>query len=318
MIGQFVDIYEGQILVVLLGILFLHAFYRIFKTVWPEFYFSLSDHTGLFISLSPQRYFAFTILPAFIVYLVLITAFGSAYTFTEPILLGMLGSTLYALSKNGIALVKALLRHQSIQIYFNYWAQILLHVFTIFVLVIAGAIAGYFSTLPIVHVLLPTLEGLIDNLWAALFGAMLGGLLLRALEENRFELDNIVDKSKNSLSEEILAAISKYSTKYNADKKVLLAVAIVENLERPSWVRKIERMKGVLIKKGSYGIMQVYSPIPITDAKSIELAAKNYFADTDYQVDYELVMERLKSFNDEPRFLELVERTLSYLPYEVL
>jgi hypothetical protein len=44
---------------------------------------------------------------------------------------------------------------------------------------------------------------------------------------------------------------------------------IVENLQRPKWFRRLETLKGSVLKAGTYGIMQVRSDDPLTDEESV-------------------------------------------------
>jgi len=60
------------------------------------------------------------------------------------------------------------------------------------------------------------------------------------------------------------------------DPLVLLSIALLENVNRPFWVRKIEYFFYFtgLVKIQTFGLMQIRSKIPISDEESIEIAAK--------------------------------------------
>jgi len=66
------------------------------------------------------------------------------------------------------------------------------------------------------------------------------------------------------------------SERYKIDEAITLAVMVVENAQRPPWARRLERAKGRVIKKGTYGIMQVTSERPVSDSESIEIACRDH------------------------------------------
>jgi hypothetical protein len=43
-------------------------------------------------------------------------------------------------------------------------------------------------------------------------------------------------------------------------------------MQRPPWVRQIERRLGWVMREGSYGLMQVRSRKPLSDIESVDLA----------------------------------------------
>lgn len=64
------------------------------------------------------------------------------------------------------------------------------------------------------------------------------------------------------------------SERSGADAVLVLAVMVVENLQRPAWFRALEQIKGRVLKKGTYGVMQVWAAEPISDEMSIDQAAE--------------------------------------------
>lgn len=50
----------------------------------------------------------------------------------------------------------------------------------------------------------------------------------------------------------------------------MLGIAIIENINRPWWIRKLEKLSN----NRTYGLMQVKSINPLTDEQSIIIAAK--------------------------------------------
>ncbi len=87
----------------------------------------------------------------------------------------------------------------------------------------------------------------------------------------------------------------------------------VENLQRPGWIRAIERTAGRLLPIGSYGLMQVQSDAPISDSESIERAISTNLAERSVPttpegyVDSEALRSQIRSYNGNERFVDLVE-----------
>lgn len=72
-----------------------------------------------------------------------------------------------------------------------------------------------------------------------------------------------------------LPTIRKYGKKYNIDCNILIAIAILENINRPGWVRLVEKIDFQLFKSAkTFGLMQCYSHDFINDKESIKLAAQ--------------------------------------------
>lgn len=73
----------------------------------------------------------------------------------------------------------------------------------------------------------------------------------------------------------MLQKINVSSLIHGIDPKILLSIAILEDMNRPYWFRILERLLykiGFNIKTS--GLMQVASPYPVTDEESIDISAK--------------------------------------------
>ncbi|MEK6827288.1 MAG: hypothetical protein AABX99_02270, partial [Nanoarchaeota archaeon] len=91
----------------------------------------------------------------------------------------------------------------------------------------------------------------------------------------------------------------------NAKKELVLAICITENIERPAWVRKLERIKSYVFKSGTYGIMQVASATYINDLQSINDAVKKHFKGTAYiSFSDDELKSQLTKYNSDSKFIE--------------
>jgi len=77
----------------------------------------------------------------------------------------------------------------------------------------------------------------------------------------------------NSIKQ-FLPSIIEQSKAYRLDSKILVSIAILENINRPGWIRILEKLFSKFIKINTYGLMQVSSNKYLNDEKSIEIAAK--------------------------------------------
>jgi hypothetical protein len=101
-----------------------------------------------------------------------------------------------------------------------------------------------------------------------------------------------------------------------ADASLALAVMVVENLQRPPWFRRLERLKGFIFKRGTYGIMQVAAPQPITDEESIIRAVRERLTGVSVrsqsgEVDWDLLDAFARTYNPNPNFSALLRSAIS-------
>ena len=97
----------------------------------------------------------------------------------------------------------------------------------------------------------------------------------------------------------------------STDPDLIHALMLVENLARPAWFRRIERLKGRVFKQGTYGIMQVESAAPISDHDSVDLALRKLsgvgpFITSKGYVDYAALRSFAKTYNDDGDYADLV------------
>lgn len=68
--------------------------------------------------------------------------------------------------------------------------------------------------------------------------------------------------------------IEKHSKDEDVDIDIITGIAIIENMNRPTWFRFIEKFFSAFKKNGTYGLMQVHSQKLLSDTKSIQRACK--------------------------------------------
>lgn len=123
--------------------------------------------------------------------------------------------------------------------------------------------------------MVPAPSVLVEALWTAAFLSAVSMLFLRSIQ-SRSSLQDLVRASRSELGPELIRYARNRAADYSVDPLIAEAVLIVENLQRPKWIRWMERRKAVLLPEGTYGAMQVGSPSALTDRESIDLAMSRH------------------------------------------
>lgn len=295
----------AYVLPILISVFLIRLFYRAFKNTWPELYFSVSDYTSLFISFSPVRYFAFTLLPTMVISAFVLSLFLRGYHIQNVEFLGLIIATIHSLSTNGVALWKLLTNNRTVQTFYNKYFQMFVHVLSIFTISATGYIGGILGKQGFLIPLIPT-WGVIDNLWAALFSSMLTIYLYKIYTNKYTSEEVVIEKSKKSLSAKLIQHINTTCDKLQAKRELVMAVCITENIQRPSWVRSLEKIKSYVFKSGTYGIMQIQSDTYLDDFKSVDIAIEKYFKNTASVISLtdDEVKTLLSNYNRDSKFIE--------------
>jgi hypothetical protein len=309
------EVILSSAVLVLITVLFIIKGYEYYKIKWPEDYFGPEDKSNIFISTSPLYYLVFRLLPVFTAIFV---THGTMYKYNtqitiNPLILGLLTGFLYSLITDGRVIKELITNSPNVEVFINKISQYFLHFITLVLLTITGGIAGFLSTNRNLQFLLPKFEGLMDNIWAAAITIILFFAVRRLINKPKeIEVDEVIKASAQRLKNKLNDMIENASRKYNADPILVKAVCIAEDIQRPKWVRIIEKYFGIIKPVGTYGIMQVKSKKPITDEKSINLAVKNYFAKTT-ELEFSKKLERVEKYNSNQKYIHLVEATYRYI-----
>lgn len=301
-------------LVIIITTAILVTCYRYYEFEWPERYFGPEDKENIFISINPIYYFCFRILPVFILtFSILSTILKANIKVFNTVFLGAAIGSIYALITDVRALKDLFTNNSKIEKYRNITAQYVLHFSVAILLISSSTLAGYLSTFESSHWLFPNIEGLIDNIWASFISILLSFVLYNIIRRPKeTSIDEVIDKSVKKLSTELVVHIEKRSKEFDADPNLVKAICIAESIERPKWIRFFENLFARLGMKGTFGIMQVASSKPISDKESINISIMNYFQGTS-KMDLSSKMMLVKSYNNDSKYLELVEEIQRYL-----
>lgn len=255
-----------------LGVAFLFVFYRTVKTDWPETYFGATDVSSYAISRSPARYAFFRFVPVYV------TCVFVAVSLERLGTSGALGAALvgitYAFATSGTALItwqrsNPERRRQRTSI-------ALLRAFALLGVITVAILAG--QTHAAFAPVIPPISAVPETLWTAVIAGILGAFLTNVSRGYGMGSDVLLQHSLNSISPALISAALRIAREVGADDKLVRAVMVVENVQRPKWFRVIERLGAIVSRRRTYGIMQVASDRPLSDEESIRKATTEKIA----------------------------------------
>ncbi len=298
---------EGFLIV--FSVLFTYILYRTVEFHWPDLYFSNSNKSTSIFATNVYWYSLFRFFPIFIITVITFSfAKSDTFVFWERMVSGFCVGIIFAILTDGFALKKILSVNKSFQIYFNRYAQIANHVITFFLIIIVAVFAGYVSSFDSVQNITPGIANVRDNIWSSFFIAFFLLLFRSGHRQIREKINStdVFDVSYKRINPEILIEIENQSKILNANKYLVIAVCIVENLQRPLWFRRIEFLKSFFIKKGSYGIMQVVSNGYVSDKDSVKLVIEESFKNTAHISGLEELVPIIKRHNNSDEYAAVV------------
>ena len=258
----------------------ISIFYKTFKLKWPDLYFSVNNMDAFFISVSFKRYIFFRFIPCLLINTLTIAVLTKNSSIQISYIAGAISLLVHAFLTNGRAIYDLLSKSKRIKIYFNYSFQLLIHLFTTVFLIFIGILSGLFSRLAFFRALSPSPQGLVDNIWSALITVILIEYLRLIYSDRSNVLDEVFNRSIKNISPNLLNHIDRTCPANNANPILTKAICIVENIQRPKWIRSVENIKASIGLAGTYGIMQVRSNKRISDIESVNIAVKDYLSDT--------------------------------------
>lgn len=298
-----------EVLAGLLAALLLHVFFRAVSTNWPLSYVALSDMFELRVAANPARYVLFRFAPVLVVSTALATFVGEADG--NRVLAVSIATSVHVASGIGRAVVsvvrsKAAFARSSLLAAYGVAAA----------LILASGASGVWLSTTRVSSLVPDVATLLESLWTAVLAAVLGAYIVTVTRQDQTSVCDLLDRSRGNLPPELIALARQEAATHGADPILVQAILHAENLQRPAWTRRLERVKGLLLPRGTYGVMQMAADEPISDEESIRRAvvrlAGIVIPAMEYGgADYDILETTIKDYNSNPRYVELV-RDLYY------
>lgn len=250
------------------GFLALHVFFRALRTAWPVTYFQLDSTLEYALARNPWRYVGFRLGPVFLIALFVactLQRYGD-----QP----RLGVAALALLHIGVTSGRAIV-NQIISL--STRGIIKWPVVVLAALVAVGSAGAAASALALRFRLagfIPKTGDIAGNVWGGAAAAVGAVYIMRVAEGRSATVNEALESARIEIPRELWHKVSIMSKAASCDPFLLGAVMVLENAQRPAWFRRLERIKGRLLKQGTYGIMQIYSERPISDEISIEKMAQ--------------------------------------------
>lgn len=301
------------------GALTLWGLYRALELNWPEQYVSLNDTFALRVTQAWWRFLVYRFVPVFVAG-VGIWATASRLRLI-PILAVIAMTLIHVLQTNVRALFESFgMLQQPKRFTINYASYHLIVIGIIAVATVCAILLG-----PTFAVLVPKPQTLLENLWIAIFVAIAGGIAVavigrRPSDANGFDEDYFIWRAKRDVPIELTDAAFEAAIEFGCDPVLLRAIMFAEALQRPSWIRRLERVKGKIIPHGSYGVTQETSSRPIGDVEAIRITASKLshaWSMVEHQygwtADDGLVWKFASNHNEDVAFIEGVRKLLPFV-----
>lgn len=157
--------------------------------------------------------------------------------------------------------------------------------------------------------LVPSLRELNAAVWTALFAGIAAAFLVRVSRGSLSAYD-LAQRSFRALPPRLLLVALDTAKQAGADPILVIAVMVVESIERPAWFRWLERLKSRIVRRGTYGIMQVDSGRELSDEESIRMAVVERFAGVSVSgpkgVDIDALRAFAAKYNPDKNFADLL------------
>lgn len=236
------------------GVALLRSFYGAFASHWPESYFGGDGGVDPVVSRSWARYVAFRSIPVFLACYasgVAATRMSTSSGATIALLWGIYAAT------TSVPSIRRALRRSS--------PSIGLAAYRLSGLVFTGAAAvlAYFLD-DAGERFVPSGPEVAFAFWIAA-ATLASAHWAKSLMATPAPLEQLLARAMSEVDDDLLAPLLRNTY---APPSLLLAIAYAEQLNRPLWARRLERL--LVRRNGTYGIMQVASPRPITDSESVD------------------------------------------------
>lgn len=298
----------GEALGLVLGVGFLHVFFRAVESRWPASYFALTSGPDYAISRSFVRYLAFRLLPVFVVAVFAATTLGRD---GRAVVLPVVGiGVVHASLTSGRALI-GLVRSGRLA-----RRPLLGAMHPAVILAIVGvALAGALSADAFAPVV-PELNAVSSDLWTGLIAGVIGAYAVRVSQAGFVDTERIFLESRRAIPRHLWELAHDVAERHEADPRLVRAVMLTENLQRPRWFRRLERMTARIIKRpASLGLLQAPGEPTDSEEELLERGVREHFrgvsvtTDTGH-IDWEALEGFSARYNPDPKYVELLSAAI--------
>lgn len=245
----------------LLGAGFLHVLYSTMRSEWPESYMSVRTALDKAPRSNALRYLLFRCFPTYAVGILLAITVDRLGGNSLVALVCM--GVPYALVNDGRALWR--------------WrrggagrGRVLWFYYVFNLVLIAGLVALSYLTYRWYTGFVPEPDELVFAVWTAVFAAVLATAFQQLLRSPGLSTERKLATARKDIGEDIWAFVEEASVNADCEPALMRAIVVAEALQRPRWMRRMERAEGRLIPKGSYGVAQMTASHPLSDVQSVQ------------------------------------------------
>lgn len=297
---------------VLLGLAFLHMFFRTIESRWPTSYFALVSGPDYAISRNLLRYLTFRLAPVFVVgVFVAVTLERAAIPAYGPVVIIGVAHAVVTSGRAFAADVKSSRRRQRV-------LRLLVHLVVMGMLAATAVVSVWWS--PMFEGLVPGLERITSDLLVGLVAGVIAAYAIRVSAGSHVDMDEILKTSRRAIPAEIWGAVPELSAVADADPTLIRAVMLVENIQRPGWVRRIERWGARVIgKPATLGVLQTPGQAGETDLELLERAIASTFSGQhlprtwEDQAGWKATERFLIRYNPDRHFVDAVHEAVAFL-----
>lgn len=300
---------KGEVLAVLISVGFLHVFFRAVESHWPASYFALTSGPDYAITRSLGRYLAFRLLPVLVVAVFAAVTLGRTgdAVVVPVVLIGAVhagvtsGRALVGLVRSGRTSRRPLLT--------------LMHPLvmgSVTCVALAGALVA-----PWFDGAVPTADDVVSDLWTGLIAGVVGAYAVRVSQPGHVPTDIVFAGSRKSIPNDLWNGAAESADRWNADADLVRAVMLVENLQRPRWFRRLERLAARLFRQpATLGLLQARAQAGNDDAELLDQAVQERFRDVtvkaeDGRIEWEALNDFAASYNPDLKYAELLAAAMA-------
>lgn len=298
----------GEVLAVVVGVGFLHVFFRAVESQWPASYFALTSGPDYAISRSFARYLTFRLLPVFVVAVFAATTLGrDGRAVVLPV---MVMGVFHASSTSGRALTSVVRSGRLAR------RPLLALMHSAVILAIAGvSLAGALSADSFASIV-PELDAVSSDLWTGLIAGVIGAYAVRVTQKGFIDTERIFLESRRAIPHHLWELARDVAQRHEADPRLVRAVMLTENLQRPRWFRRLERIGARMLKRpASLGLLQTPGRPTDSDEELLERAIQERFRGVrvttdDGYVDWAALNTFAAEYNPDPKYAELLSAAI--------
>lgn len=284
------------------GALSLLFLYRHIQVNWPQSYFGPTETLAQYFSGSGVRYVLFRFLPPYVMFVLV-----GLYSPGEPGAAVWITAGVYATLSTTLSIRSSLSREEgSVQLSGPRIAVLVSIVLGIGLCALAAT-----HSVPAIAPSAPPIADIAANLIAALIAV--------ALAVSYFMGTLAPTGRPNELPEDLTHQIRMIALDNGADQQLAIAIAYVENLQRPAWFRRLERIGARVHRAGSFGLFQVKGHGPVDDVESCRIAMRSLrgafplLDEHGFPVDWS-VRQCAERHNPDAKFADMVSDVYRHLP----